>query len=57
MNLSGTFSADAAVELAVTTRDGFVESRHVGSAVVLSPDGEVVAEYGAHQHSSIHARR
>lgn len=35
-----------AVELAVVERDGFVESRHAGAAVVLSPDGEVVARYG-----------
>ncbi|MCR2813462.1 asparaginase [Microbacterium sp. zg.Y1090] len=34
-----TFSAQDAVELAVVERSGFVESRHVGSAVVLAPDG------------------
>lgn len=46
MNTPGTCDADAAVELAVTMRDGFAESRHVGSAVVLSPDGEILAEFG-----------
>ena len=35
-----------AVELAVVERSGFVESRHAGVAVVLSPDGDVVARYG-----------
>lgn len=34
-----TFPVTAAVELAVVERSGFVESRHSGSAVVLSPDG------------------
>ncbi len=41
-----TFSADAAVELAVLERSGFVESRHIGSAVVLSGDGSVVTTLG-----------
>jgi L-asparaginase II len=44
--MPGTFSADAAVELAVAERNGFVESRHVGSAVVLAADGSVVTELG-----------
>ncbi|GAA3926155.1 asparaginase [Microbacterium soli] len=35
-----------AVELAVVERDGFVESRHAGAAVVLTPDGEIAARYG-----------
>lgn len=35
-----------AVELAVVERNGFVESRHAGAAVVLSADGEVVARHG-----------
>lgn len=35
-----------AVELAAIERNGFVESRHAGVAVVLSPDGEVAAAYG-----------
>lgn len=45
--MTGTFSAADAVELAIVTRDGFVESRHVGSAVVLAPDGEIIGSYGA----------
>ncbi|MDZ8201742.1 asparaginase [Microbacterium sp. SSW1-59] len=36
-----TFAASSAVQLAVVERSGFVESRHVGSAIVLSPDGDV----------------
>lgn len=35
-----------AVELAVVERSGFVESRHAGAAVVLSSDGDVIAQYG-----------
>lgn len=34
------------VELAAVERSGFPESRHAGAAVVLSPDGDVLAEYG-----------
>ncbi|MFH8250897.1 asparaginase [Microbacterium sp. B2969] len=41
-----TFAAAAAVELAVVERSGFVESRHSGSAIVLSPDGVVVERLG-----------
>ncbi len=41
-----TFSAQDAVELAVVERSGFVESRHTGSAVVLSPDGSVRTALG-----------
>jgi L-asparaginase II len=41
-----TFAAVDAVELAVVERSGFVESRHVGAAVVLGPDGKVVRELG-----------
>ena len=41
-----TFSAQDAVELAVVERSGFVESRHTGSAVVLSPDGAVRTALG-----------
>ena len=44
--VSQTFPAAAAVELAVVERSGYIESRHVGSAVVLGPDGEVQREYG-----------
>jgi len=35
-----------AVELAVVERNGFVESRHAGAAVVLSAEGEVIAQHG-----------
>lgn len=42
----GTFAASDAVELAVVDRGGFVESRHVGSAVVISADGDVLRELG-----------
>jgi L-asparaginase II len=41
-----TLTVQDAVELAVVERSGFVESRHAGAAVVLSPDGEVVARHG-----------
>ena len=44
--MPGTSPASAAVELAVVERGGFVESRHVGSAIVLAPDGEVVRALG-----------
>ena len=41
-----TFAADDAVELAVVERSGFIESRHVGSAIVLDPDGTRVVSLG-----------
>lgn len=41
-----TFGFRDAVELAVVERSGFVESRHGGSAVVLSPDGTVLRSLG-----------
>ena len=41
-----TFAAADAVELAVVARSGFVESRHSGSAIVLSPDGVVALQLG-----------
>ncbi|GAB3604213.1 asparaginase [Microbacterium aureliae] len=41
-----TFAVSDAVELAVVERSGFVESRHAGAAIVLSPDGSVAARYG-----------
>ncbi|WP_448809481.1 asparaginase [Agromyces bauzanensis] len=44
--MTGTFSVTDAVELAVVERSGFIESRHAGSAVVLSPEGEVVRALG-----------
>ncbi|NUP74290.1 MAG: asparaginase [Sinomonas sp.] len=46
MATHSTFTADDAVELAVIERSGFVESRHVGSAVVLAGDGTVVTTLG-----------
>ena len=44
--MAGTFSVADSVELAVVERSGFIESRHAGSAVVLSPEGEVVRALG-----------
>jgi L-asparaginase II len=42
-----TFGLGDAAELAVVERSGFIESRHVGSAVVLAPDGTVLRAIGA----------
>ncbi|RWZ68672.1 asparaginase [Labedella populi] len=47
MSSPGTFTPAEAVELAVVERSGFVESRHIGSAVVLSPDGTVAQRFGS----------
>lgn len=41
-----TFTAEAAVELAVVERSGFIESRHIGTAIVLAPDGTVSGTWG-----------
>ncbi|MGF3055725.1 asparaginase [Microbacterium sp. YY-01] len=41
-----TLSVADAVELAVVERSGFIESRHAGTALVLSSDGEVVRQLG-----------
>jgi L-asparaginase II len=41
------FTGAEAVELAIVERSGFVESRHVGSAVVLGPDAVVARALGA----------
>ncbi|MFW0109173.1 asparaginase [Rothia sp. P13129] len=41
-----TFHAQDAVELAVVRRSGFVESRHLGSAVLLNADGSPRISYG-----------
>lgn len=41
-----TFTSADAVDLAVLERNGFIESRHVGSAVVLAADGSVVTSLG-----------
>src|SRR6476620_5635121 len=46
LNPHATFTVESAVELAVVERSGFIESRHIGSAVVLSADGNVVTEPG-----------
>ena len=44
--MTGTFTVNDALELAVVERSGFIESRHAGSAVVLSPEGEVLRDLG-----------
>ncbi|GAA1802843.1 asparaginase [Agromyces neolithicus] len=44
--MAGTFSVADSVELAVVERSGFIESRHAGSAIVLSPEGEVLRALG-----------
>ncbi|MFK4790577.1 asparaginase [Microbacterium sp. ZW T5_56] len=41
-----TFGVQDAVELAVVDRNGFVESRHAGAAIVLAPNGEVRGSFG-----------
>ncbi len=41
-----TFTVADAVELAIVDRSGFIESRHAGAAIVLSPDGDVVRRLG-----------
>lgn len=41
-----TLAVTDSVELAVADRGGFVESRHAGAAIVLSPDGDVVRALG-----------
>ncbi|WP_233569293.1 asparaginase [Leucobacter sp. OH1287] len=44
--MPGTFAVSEAVELAVTTRGDFIESRHAGSAIVLAPSGEQLLRLG-----------
>lgn len=44
--MPATFTASDAVELAVVERSGFIESRHIGSAVVMAADGTVVTALG-----------
>ncbi|WP_290807746.1 asparaginase [Herbiconiux sp.] len=44
---AGTASVGESVELAVVDRSGFVESRHIGSAVVLDARGEVAISVGS----------
>ena len=46
LNSHATFTVESAVELAVVERSGFVESRHIGSAVLIAGDGTVVTELG-----------
>lgn len=38
--------ASGSVELAVLERSGMIESRHLGAAVVVAPDGSVLREFG-----------
>lgn len=44
--MTATFRVADAVQLAVIERNGFIESRHAGSAVVLAPDGSVAQSLG-----------
>lgn len=44
--VSESLTVPGAVELATVDRGGFVESRHSGAAVVLSPEGTVLATFG-----------
>lgn len=46
MARQGTAGVAESVELAVVTRNGFVESRHIGSAIVLSSEGEAIVSLG-----------
>lgn len=41
-----TLTVADAVELAIVERSGFVESRHAGAAIVISPEGEIVRKLG-----------
>ncbi|WP_119698206.1 asparaginase [Microbacterium halotolerans] len=44
--MPGTLSVDSSVELATADRGGFVESRHAGAAIVLTPEGEAALTLG-----------
>jgi L-asparaginase II len=44
---NATFTVDEAVELVHVVRNGFIESRTTGSAVVTAPDGMVLASLGS----------
>lgn len=44
---SATFTVNEAVELVHVVRNGFIESRTIGSAVVTAPDGSVLASLGS----------
>jgi len=46
---------DGSVELAVLERAGLIESRHIGAAVALAPDGSVLRELG-NSSAEIYAR-
>ncbi|MDR5712186.1 asparaginase [Nesterenkonia flava] len=46
-DLPHTATAAESAELAVVTRGGAVESRHLGSAVLVGPDGQVLESLGA----------
>jgi L-asparaginase II len=43
---TATFTVEEAVELVHVVRNGFIESRTTGSAVVTAPDGSVLASLG-----------
>nr|WP_066039047.1 asparaginase [Herbiconiux solani] len=43
----GTAGLEQSVELAVLDRSGFIESRHIGSAVVVDREGKVALSYGS----------
>ncbi len=45
-DLVETFTTASAVELAVVTRSGFIESRHSGSAIVLDQHADVIRSLG-----------
>ncbi len=47
MSTVETASVAESAELAVVTRAGVVESRHLGSAVLVSADGSVAKSLGA----------
>lgn len=44
--MAGTFLGKDSVELAIVTRGGFIESRHLGSAAVVDADGELLLSLG-----------
>ena len=49
MSTADTATVAESAELALVTRAGAVESRHIGSAVVVGPGGEVLQSVGAPQ--------
>lgn len=44
--MTGPLDAAGSVELAVVTRSGWPESRHLGAAVLVDADGTVVGSLG-----------